>query len=109
VKLENELLESPAWQSLKALDKALFVEMKHRCRPANNGYLGFSVRDAAELLSCKPETASRAFERLEDRGLIRLMRESNWQMRRAREWQLTTDKYNDKQPTNDWKKWAPEN
>ncbi|MET0015014.1 MAG: hypothetical protein ABW088_15285 [Sedimenticola sp.] len=106
VRLENDLLESPAWRSLKPVDRALFVELKHRCRPAFNGYLGFGVRDAAEALGCKPQTVSGSFGRLQNRGFIVMMRESNWQMRQAREWRLTTDKWNGNQPTNDWKKWV---
>jgi hypothetical protein len=109
VKLENSLITSPAWRSLKPVDKALFIELKAKCRPSTNGYLGFGVRDAADLLGCKPETASSAFGRLQDRGLIVLMRESNWQMRKTREWRLTTDAWNTKQPTNDWANWEPNN
>ena len=108
VRLENELMESPAWRSLKPIDKALFIELKHRCRPAINGYLGFGVRDAAQILGCKPETVSSAFVRLQDRGFIVLMRESNWQMHKAREWRLTTDVWQEKYPTNNWKDWVPD-
>ena len=108
VKLENELLESPAWQSLKPIDKALFVEMMHRCRPSFNGYFGFGVRDGASALHCKPDTVSNSMGRLQERMLIELMRESNWQANKAREWRLTTMPYQSVPATNDWKQWKPD-
>jgi hypothetical protein len=91
VRLYHWFLESPAWCSLKAIDQALYLKLCQRYNGGNNGRLGLSVRDAGEALHVSKNTASRAFQTLEDRGFIEPIRRGHFdrKKRHASEWRLT--------------------
>jgi hypothetical protein len=109
VKLDHWMLDSPAWLSLKAIDRDLLIWIQRRYNGQNNGQISMSQREAAELLHVKPETAAAAFHRLTERGFIRMARDSSFTMkaRLARTWILTMFEYRGQLPTKEFMGWRP--
>jgi len=111
VKLDHWMLDSPAWRSLKATDRDLLIWLQRRYNGQNNGEISMSQREAAELLHVKTATAAAAFERLVERGFIRMARDSSFTMkaRLARTWILTMFEHRGQLPTKDFMRWRPDN
>jgi len=111
VKLDHWMLDSVAWRSLKAIDRDLLIWLQRRYNGQNNGEISMSQREAAELLHVKPATAAAAFNRLIERGFIRMARDSSFTMktRLARTWVLTMFEYRGQLPTKDFMRWRPDN
>jgi hypothetical protein len=113
VRLYHWMLESPAWQSLDAVCRALYVEMANRYQGSNNGRVIFSVREAASNLHISKATAARALGTLTDRGfVVPTMRGAfSLKVRHATTWRLT-EHYCDetgKEASKDFMRWRPEN
>src|SRR5829696_9224547 len=91
VRLHHWMLSCPAWKSLPAVDRAIFIELAALYNGSNNGSLGYSVRTAAERLSVSPQTAMRALQRLQERGFITRVTKGAFsrKVRHASEWRLT--------------------
>ena len=93
VRLMEFMLASNAWQSLKAVDRALYVKLSRRYRgpDSNNGKIPYSVREAAAALKVGRSTANRAFHCLADRGFIVAKTPSGFNVkgRTSTEWLLT--------------------
>ncbi len=71
VRLYHWILASPAWKSLNAVERSLYVEIASRyAGPGTNGKIVLSVRQAADALHVSKATASRAFDGLQRRGLL---------------------------------------
>lgn len=74
----------------------------------NNGSLWLSIRDATDRLGqADARPAMRAFEDLQDRGLIAMTHDSHFSIKaaetsRARCWRITWQAYDRKGPTNEW-------
>jgi DNA-binding transcriptional MocR family regulator len=87
------MLASEAWQSLDCTSRALYIELARRYRGpgSNNGKIGYSVREAATALSVGRSTAQRCFEKLTDRGFLKIGKRSGFSMkgRVSTEWLLT--------------------
>lgn len=114
VQLTHFMLNSEAWQSLRPVARALFVELNQRFSGFNNGNIGFGWREAAKALHVKPETVGKAFKELQNRGFIKMTRKSGFDQKRlACEWRLTTLPMGDARaptspPTNDYVHWKSE-
>jgi DNA-binding transcriptional regulator YhcF (GntR family) len=78
VKLRHAFLRSPAWQSLSALARAIYVDIAARHNGRNNGQIPYSARDGAKALRVAKDTAHRALLLLEARGLIRCARRGSF-------------------------------
>ncbi|HZH09298.1 MAG TPA: hypothetical protein VEZ24_02895 [Microvirga sp.] len=91
VRLYHWLLDSPAWKSLTAVERALYIELSQRFYGSNNGRIGLSVRDAGDALHISKNTAARAFMTLQKRGFIAMVRRGHFdrKLRHASEWRLT--------------------
>jgi hypothetical protein len=63
--------------------------------------------NAAKLIRANKDTASKAFRSLAEHGFIALTKGEYWQERLAREWRLTFEECNGREPTDDWKRWRP--
>ncbi len=60
VRLYHWILASPAWKSLNAVERSLYVEIASRyAGPGTNGKIVLSVRQAADALHVSKATASR--------------------------------------------------
>ncbi len=98
----HEMFDSDAYRSLNNNERALLQELQARYLP-NRCNIFLSTRRAAMLINVNKDTACRAFRKLEACGFIKLIKGALWQERKAREWRLTFESYNDREPTNDWK------
>lgn len=66
-------MEEPAWRALPTTAQALYPWLKLEWAGPNandNGRLALSVRQAAEALGVRPDTAARAFRELQAKGFI---------------------------------------
>jgi DNA-binding transcriptional MocR family regulator len=111
VRLYHVMMKTAAWKSLSANARAIYVEMAARyggpC--SNNGRIPYSVRDAAKSLKIGKDTATRAFEQLQDRGFIVEVKKGgfNLKTKHATEWRLTEFgcDVTDALPTRDYESW----
>jgi DNA-binding transcriptional regulator YhcF (GntR family) len=81
VKLRHAFLRSPAWQSLPAIARAIYVDIAARHNGRNNGVIPYSARDGAQALRVAKDTAHRALQLLEARGLIRCTRRGSFNVK----------------------------
>jgi hypothetical protein len=102
------LFESAAFRSLKANERAAFLEMAALFNGQNNGHLHMSGERLAERIRVHPDTARRCLRTLVDRGFLRLSRDAEWLCGVAREYTLTWQKVGDAPPTRDFKDWSPD-
>jgi len=107
--LFEEYVASPAYQDLSTAARCLFHEFLRIYRPSRNGSLSISTRKATALINVSEPTASRAFHELAEHGFLKLNQEAQWQQRMTREWTLTTEPCNGREPTDDWRRWSPGN
>ena len=93
VLLPHFMLNSAAWASLFPQDRAVYVELRRRYNGRNNGRIGLSVREAAELCRMNRDTAARSLRRLEEAGFIEMVTPGGFTRkdRHSTEWRLTTD------------------
>ena len=107
IRLYEEILASPAYRDLTPAARSLLTEFQRIYRPTRNGQLSISVVNAAQLIHVNKDTASKAFRSLAEHGFIALTKGEYWQERLAREWKLTFECCDRKEPTDDWKRWKP--
>jgi DNA-binding transcriptional MocR family regulator len=101
----EEMLASPAYRDLSPACRCLIEEFQRIYRPGRNGYLSIPTRLASEHLNVSEQTAGNAFYEAREHGFIKLREEHSWQERKAREWTLTFEPFNGREPTNDWRMW----
>lgn len=108
MRLFHEIFESPAYRDLSTVERALLLEFQRIYLPSRNGVLSISTRNAAQRLNVSEDTACKAFYGLVSHGLLVLMEGHYWQQRKAREWRLTFEPCNNREPTDEWKFWKPD-
>jgi hypothetical protein len=93
VRLYHYMLRTPAWQSLTANARAIYVEIAARYGGAgsNNGRIPYACREASASLKIGQATAIRALWELEDRGFIVAVKKGAFSLKKkhATEWRLT--------------------
>jgi hypothetical protein len=91
VRLDHYLLKSIAWQSLDAVARAIYVEVKFRYNGSNNGRIPYSIREAADALGIGKTTAAKGFRALQVTGFLVAETRGHFdrKMRHASEWRLT--------------------
>ena len=104
--LPNPRLESQAWQDLSPKAVCILIELYRRFNGSNNGEIGLSCREAACVAHCGKGNANRFFQELIEHGFIKLNNKGHYQNRHASTWILTTEPYEGKAPTNEWKYWV---
>jgi DNA-binding MarR family transcriptional regulator len=72
VRLYHFLLKSPAWQTLTAVERCVYVEIARRYNGSNNGFIAFSCRQGADELHVSKSTVSRAVNRLVELGFVHI-------------------------------------
>ena len=112
VKLRLWLLDAPAWKSLPANARALYIELARRYNGSNNGRISYSVREAAQALRVSLSTASHLLRNLQDRGFIVCTKRGAFSLKTtkdASEWRLT--EYDSDAPvahaSKDFMRWQP--
>lgn len=112
VMLDAYLLNSSAWNSLNVHAKVAYIELKRRYDGFNNGSIGLSCRELAATLNSSKDTAIRALDALAERGFIRKVRPSGFNIknRRATEWRLTEYRcdVSGELPEKEFMRWMPE-
>jgi hypothetical protein len=111
--LTDWMMNSAAWCSLTAADRAVYIEVARLYNGRNNGFLALGARAAAERVNINKDTAGRCFARLIDRGFIECAHPGgfNTNARRATEWRLTAEKCDrtHELPSKAFMRWRPEN
>jgi hypothetical protein len=112
VQLHHFMMKTEAWRSLSTQQRAVYVELAAIYNGANNGFLGLSVRRAAERCNISKNTAAICFEVLEVRGFIECVTPGGFsrKTRHSTEWRLTSCRC-DKSgvlPTKAFVRWKPE-
>lgn len=108
--MSRYMLQHVSYVSLSPIAKVLMLLLQEQWRESEP--VSYGVREAAEKIGCKPNTACKAFNMLRDRGFISCAEESYFNSRtssRARKWLLNWMPFNFKKPTNEWECWRNEN
>ncbi len=114
VRIYHWLMETAAWQSLNATQRAIYLEMAARYAGpgSNNGKLPYSIREAAESLGIGKTTAARALDVLEQRGFVVPITKGAFsrKVRHATEWRLTEFPCDVTHalPSKEFARWSPE-
>lgn len=112
VRLYHTMMRTEAWRSLRAVPRAIYVEisMRYGGPGSNNGRIPYAVRDAAKSLKISPSTASAGMKILQDRGFIVATTKGSFsrKVRHATEWRLTefSSDIDDRLPTRDYVRWS---
>ena len=114
VQIIHYMIDSPAWLDMGCVARSLFVELQRRFNGHNNGNINLGCREAATHLKVSKNTAAKAFKELVKHGFIKVSMPAGFSQkvgRSATRWTLTNQRMsnNNHGPTDEWKKWAPEN
>jgi DNA-binding transcriptional MocR family regulator len=108
------MMETEAWKSLCAVERAMYVDIASRYAGlgSNNGRIHYSVREAAERLHISKSTAARALATLAERGFIVAEKRGAFSLkaRHSTEWRLTefASDISSDFATKDFVHWRPE-
>jgi hypothetical protein len=109
VRLYHWLLGTPAWKSLGAVERSIYIEMAAAYNGSNNGKIVYSVRQAAETLRIGKSKAAEAIGGLVERGFIVAVVKGgfNRKARHATEWRLTefSSDLTGELPTKEFARW----
>jgi hypothetical protein len=68
--LPHDVLTSPGYRACSPAARAVMLELIMLHNGFNNGKIGLSIRDAATRCNIGKDTAARAFQELDDNGLV---------------------------------------
>jgi hypothetical protein len=120
VMLFHWMLNSEAWKDLSANARVIYLEISKRYNGSNNGFIHYSVREAARDVKIGHATAKRAFDQLIEHGFIVAEQRGDfhWKIditgerrRPATEWRLTcydndrATEFAEKLATKEFMKW----
>jgi hypothetical protein len=114
VQLYHWEMDLPAYRYLSVYGRALLLEFRRFYNGGNNGEIVMSVRQAAELLNCNKDTASKYLEELEEKGWIRLTEKGCFTQKTdktASTWRITNQPISlgvDIPDTKEYTKWRPQ-
>lgn len=120
-RLHHSMTSLPVFKTMAPIAKALLLEILERHNGVNNGAISYSCREAEQAGVMNADTAVKAFEMLQERGFLRVARESSFDLKttpsgngisrtgsRAREWRITfLPGLNGEKPTMDFLAWEP--
>jgi DNA-binding transcriptional regulator YhcF (GntR family) len=113
VRLYHYVMESEAWQSLSAVERAIYIEIARQYMGSNNGRISYSVRQGAAALRISKATACRALKILVERGFIcpTKIGAFSFKIRHATEWRLAEHACDltNAAASKDFMKWQPPN
>jgi hypothetical protein len=104
VGLPRRVFESLEYRALTPKARCLLDELQNLHMPGRNGRLVLSVECAMERLGLSYNTVAKAFQELGRAGFIEQTFEHRYTQKQAREWRLTYEPCNAREPTDDWKK-----
>ena len=105
IAIPHMVKNSDSWKVCKPPSVSVYVALMFRYNGKNNGYIPFSCREASEECNISKNTAKRAFDQLEEVGLIKCITASNFDCRKkfAREWAFTHIDIDGRVATGEWK------
>jgi len=103
--IEADWFESPAYRNLSMTARNLLTEFLNIYRPGRNGKLSISTRNASERLSVSENTCIKAFGELVEHGFLILTNHENWIQGKARQFELTVRKTDNRVQIDSWKNW----
>lgn len=106
--LPRRVFESSAYRDLSLGARCLLDELQNMHVPQRNGRIGMSTETACERLNISYKTAQKLFQELQNHRLIDCTMQANSFGGRAREWRLTYEPYQGREPTDDWLQWQPD-
>ncbi len=105
VRLDHYMLKSEAWKHLSPTACKVLVDVWRRHDGTNNGFIAYSVREAADIGVAR-SPASRALLELQELGFLKCSQLSGFdQKRMARTWALTAEATSNAPPARDFQKW----
>ena len=113
VRLYHRMLKTPAWRSLSATARAIYLEIEQRYGGigSNNGRIVYSVRMASEAVHIGKDTAARALIELQQRGFLKATKHGAFSLktRHASEWMLTAhvSDISSHAATKEYEQWQP--
>lgn len=113
--LRHDVIHSPAWLALRAVEKAIFVQIWQRLNHngENNGFIGVGHEQLAKECHIKRDTAAKAIQRLIDIGFIECVTKGsfNFKKKHVSEYRLTFYKCfaTGALPLDKWRHFKPEN
>ncbi|MEP1548448.1 MAG: hypothetical protein ABJI31_21435 [Anderseniella sp.] len=106
------MLDSAAWYSLLAVERATYIEVAKLYNGSNNGQLAMSGRRLAGQLHVSKASGTRALSTLVEKGFIEVVTRSAFSLKtkRATEYRITARKCDatGELPTKAFMKWRPE-
>ena len=107
IRIYRWMFRSPAYRTLKPVERCILHELMFRYNGENNGDIGLSIREAAGCVHCSKETAQKAFDRLLALGFVRIKQKGSFDLksRHSTRWILTGEEYNGALPTKDFMRW----
>ena len=99
------MAQSPAIRLLNGHALKVLIELRTRFNGYNNGKIILSYEDACRTLGMSKATVKRAFDELQEVGLIKLIKQGRWHGRMASEWCMTFENREGQPPTHEWKQW----
>ncbi|MAM34834.1 MAG: hypothetical protein CMH28_07145 [Micavibrio sp.] len=96
---------SDPYRDLTLVARCLLDEFQAIYRKGRNGRIVLSVATASQRLNTSYKPVSRAFAELAEHGFIECTKGSNWKDGKTREWRLTYEPCEGREPTHDWKLW----
>ena len=101
--IQGVLLDSICYLSLSAQSKVLMTLLQRHWN--NFKPVDYGVREAGKKIPCSPNTASKSFNQLQEKGFIVMIDHSIFSSRtdsKSRTWRLTWMPYQNKKATNEW-------
>lgn len=105
VGLPRHVFLSDAYRHLSVTARCVLDELQNLYMPSRNGRIGLSVANAAKSLGLTEKTVGKAFHELIRHGFIERMLDANYSKGITREWRLTFQPHNGREPTDEWRHW----
>lgn len=105
--MPRRVFNSPQYRSLSMNARCILDELQNLHLPGRNGRIVLSVEQGMAALNLSYNTVKEAFWQLEEMGFIERMLDYNFSKGIAREWRLTYEPYDGREPTDDWKSYPP--
>jgi hypothetical protein len=108
VALPHYMMRSEAWRYARPVEKVVLIDVWMRHNGSNNGQIVYGARDGEKIGISKSVTA-RALAGLVELGFLRIARDAAFTVKtkEAREWTITGEPLNERQPTKDFMRWQP--
>lgn len=101
------MIDSLAYQQLSAKAVKLLTFMQPHWR--QDKAIDYGITQTTRSIKCSRSTASALFNELMELGFISIVEEADFYANKARSWRLTYRPFLNREPTDDWKNWTPEN